>query len=161
MRNCDALFSTRRRAATIDEFAEDIRAAKRLAAEQGREIDVYSVGVVTCRPTMEEAREYHRRCVIDSADWGAVDNILAMRGVDPGDLPASEFDELRRQIAHGLGGIPIVGDPDHVAAELARFADAGLRGIGISFVNYAAEFPFFRNEVLPRLERLGLREKRR
>ena len=161
VRNCDALFSTRRRAATIDEFAEDIRAAKRLAADHGREIDVYSVGVVTCRPTMEEAEEYHRRCVIDNADWGAVDNILAMRGVHPGDLPAAEFDELRRQIAHGLGGIPIVGDPDHVASELARFADAGLRGIGISFVNYAAEFPFFRDEVLPRLERLGLREKRR
>ena len=161
VRNCDALFSTRRRAATIDEFAQDIAAARRLAAERGREIDVYSVGVVTCRPTMAEAEDYHRHCVIDHADWGAVDNILAMRGMRPGDMSAAAFDELRQHTAHGLGGTPIVGDPDRVAAELARFAEAGLRGIGVSFVNYAAELPFFRDEVLPRLERRGLREKRR
>lgn len=160
VRNCDALFSTPRRAATIDEFAGDIRAARHLAVERGREIDVYSVGVVTCRPTMKEAEDYHRHCVIDSADWDAVDNILAMRGIHPGDMPQAEFDGLRRQIAHGLGGIPIVGDPDRVAAEMARFAEAGLRGIGISFVNYLAELPFFRDEVLPRLERLGLRQAR-
>ncbi len=43
----------------------------------------------------------------------------------------------------------------------ARFAAAGLRGIGVSFVNYAAELPYFCDEVLPRLERIGLREKRR
>ena len=29
---------------------------------------------------------------------------------------------------------------------------------GLSFVNYADEFDFFRAEVLPRLERLGLRQ---
>ena len=109
---------------------------------------------------MKEAEDYHRHCVIDSADWEAVDNILAMRGNHPGDMPEAEFDGLRRQIAHGLGGIPIVGDPDRVAAEMARFAEAGLRGIGISFVNYLAELPFFRDEVLPRLERLGLRQAR-
>jgi len=30
----------------------------------------------------------------------------------------------------------------------------------VSFVNHAAELPFFCDEVLPRLERLGVREKR-
>jgi dimethylsulfone monooxygenase len=33
----------------------------------------------------------------------------------------------------------------------------GLTGIGVSFVNYADELPYFCAEVLPRLERLGLR----
>ena len=59
-----------------------------------------------------------------------------------------------------MGGIPIVGDPDTVAAEIDRIAKVGLRGIGVSFVNYLDEFPYFRDEVLPRLERLGLRESR-
>ncbi len=160
VRNCDALFSTRREEATIEEFADDIRAAKALAARHGREIDVYSVGVITCRPTMEEAEEYHRHCIIDSADWGAVDNILAMRKIDRANHTAEEYETMRHHVAHGLGGIPVVGDPDHVAAELARFAGAGLRGIGVSFVNYASELPWFRDEVLPRLERMGLREGR-
>ncbi len=159
VRNCDALFSTRRQEATIEEFADDIRAAKSLAARHGRDIDVYSVGVITCRPSMEEAEEYHRHCIIESADWGAVDNILAMRKVDPADHSAAEYEGMRRHVAHGLGGIPIVGDPDHVAAELARFAAAGLRGIGVSFVNYLDELPYFRDQVLPRLEDMGLREK--
>ena len=160
VRNCDALFSTPRGAATIEEFAAEIRDAKERGARLGREIDVYSVGVVSCRPSMEEAQAYHRYCIIETADWDAVDNILAMRHIDPADHTAEAYEQMRRHVAHGLGGIPIVGDPDHVAAELAKFSRAGLRGIGISFVNYADELPYFRDEVLPRLERMGLREKR-
>ena len=160
-RNCDALFSSPRSTSTIEEFSADIRDAKALAAGNGRDIDVYSVGVVTCRATTAEAEEYHRHCIIDSADWDAVDNILAMRKIDPANHTEEEYDGMRRHVAHGLGGIPIIGDPDHVAAELAKFASAGLRGIGISFVNYARELPYFRDEVLPRLEHMGLREKRR
>jgi alkanesulfonate monooxygenase SsuD/methylene tetrahydromethanopterin reductase-like flavin-dependent oxidoreductase (luciferase family) len=60
-----------------------------------------------------------------------------------------------------MGGIPIVGDPDHVANEIIKLATAGIRGIGVSFVNYLDELPYFRDEVLPRLERAGLREARR
>ncbi len=160
VRNCDALFSTPRGASSIEEFAEEIRDAKARGARHGREIDVYSVGVVTCRPSMAEAEAYHRYCIIETADWGAVDNILAMRGVDPADHTTEAYEGMRRHVAHGLGGIPIVGDPDHVAAELAKFSRTGLRGIGISFVNYSDELPYFRDEVLPRLERMGLREKR-
>ena len=38
---------------------------------------------------------------------------------------------------------------------------AGLRGIGFSFVNYLKELPYFCDEVLPRLERMGIRAKRK
>ena len=36
---------------------------------------------------------------------------------------------------------------------------AGLRGIGFSFVNYLKELPYFCDEVLPRLAKMGLRGK--
>jgi alkanesulfonate monooxygenase SsuD/methylene tetrahydromethanopterin reductase-like flavin-dependent oxidoreductase (luciferase family) len=55
----------------------------------------------------------------------------------------------------------MVGDPDDVAGALAKISEAGFAGMCFSFVNYLAEFPFFRDEVLPRLERLGLRERMR
>src|SRR5260370_17173696 len=42
---------------------------------------VYTVGVVTCRPTAREAEEYWRHSIVDNADWRAVDNILAMKNV--------------------------------------------------------------------------------
>ena len=72
-----------------------------------------------------------------------------------------EFKRQRRFYANGMGGLPIVGDPDHVAKTLADLSAAGLTGIGISLINYLDELPFFCDEVLPRLERMGLREKRR
>jgi alkanesulfonate monooxygenase SsuD/methylene tetrahydromethanopterin reductase-like flavin-dependent oxidoreductase (luciferase family) len=160
VRNCDALFCTPVGADTLEALTAGIQHAKTQAAAHGREIDVYSVGVVTCRATMRDAEDYHRHCIIDDADWRAIDNILAMKDIRPDTMPAEEFDRRRRHYAHGMGGIPIVGDPDHVAGEIARFAGAGLRGLGVSFVNYAEELPFFRDEVLPRLERMGLREPR-
>jgi dimethylsulfone monooxygenase len=54
--------------------------------------------------------------------------------------------------------VPIVGDPDAVAHELAQLAAAGAKGIALSFVNYLDELPLFRDEVLPRLARIGLRD---
>jgi alkanesulfonate monooxygenase SsuD/methylene tetrahydromethanopterin reductase-like flavin-dependent oxidoreductase (luciferase family) len=65
---------------------------------------------------------------------------------------------LRIRYAAGHGGFPMVGTPDHIAAELAKVSAAGFTGIAFSFVNYLAEFPYFRDEVLPRLVRLGIRE---
>jgi alkanesulfonate monooxygenase SsuD/methylene tetrahydromethanopterin reductase-like flavin-dependent oxidoreductase (luciferase family) len=57
----------------------------------------------------------------------------------------------------GMGGLKIVGDPDQVAEQIGALAKAGMRGIGLSLVNYADELPYFCDEVLPRLERMGLR----
>ena len=55
----------------------------------------------------------------------------------------------------------MVGDPDQIAKTLADLSRAGLRGIGFSFVNYLRELPYFCDEVLPRLERMGIRAKRK
>ena len=54
---------------------------------------------------------------------------------------------------------PIIGDPDHVAAQFARLHESGLRGIALSMVNYLHELPYFEAEVLGRLEKMGLRKK--
>ena len=56
-------------------------------------------------------------------------------------------------------GLPIIGDPDAVADELAQLADAGARGLALSFINYLDELPYFCAEVLPRLARAGLRAR--
>ncbi len=141
----------------LDEFAAHVRSVQALAHAGGRELDVYTVAVVTCRPTMREAEQYYRHCVIDHADWAAVDRIMAMRGVTREAFPR-DFEERRLHQANGMGGMPTVGDPDHVAHELASLAAAGARGIALSFVNYLDELPFFAQEVLPRLARMGLRK---
>ncbi len=58
-----------------------------------------------------------------------------------------------------VGGYPFVGTPDRIAEELTIISQAGVRGIGLSFVNYLAEVPYFCDEVLPRLQRAGVRVK--
>jgi alkanesulfonate monooxygenase SsuD/methylene tetrahydromethanopterin reductase-like flavin-dependent oxidoreductase (luciferase family) len=69
-----------------------------------------------------------------------------------------EYVTKRSQYAQGMGGLPIVGDPDFVAKQLADLSNAGLTGVGISLVNYIEELPFFCQEVLPRLVRMGVRQ---
>jgi alkanesulfonate monooxygenase SsuD/methylene tetrahydromethanopterin reductase-like flavin-dependent oxidoreductase (luciferase family) len=155
IRNCDALFSMTPKG-KLPEFAAHVANVKELARQQGRELDVYTVAVVTCRPSTADAQEYYRHCVIDNADWAAVDRIMAMRG-DTREKWPDDFEERRLHQANGMGGVPVVGDPDTIARDLADIAGAGARGIALSFVNYADELPYFRDEVLPRLRRLGLR----
>jgi dimethylsulfone monooxygenase len=157
MRNCDAFFTNAPRD-SFEVLKKHVETIKTEAQQIGREIDVYTVGVITCRPTKTEAEDYYRHCIIDYADWSAVDAILAKRKVTRESVGGEEFERQRRHQANGMGGLPIIGDPDLVAQELAKLSKAGLRGIGVSFVNYGSELPYFASEVLPRLARMGLRK---
>jgi alkanesulfonate monooxygenase SsuD/methylene tetrahydromethanopterin reductase-like flavin-dependent oxidoreductase (luciferase family) len=159
LRNCDAWFTTVRLAsfheANLDEASQVVLDAKNEARALGREIGAYTVGVIVCRPTRQEAEEYHRFVTEERADWSAIDNILHMKGLDT--RAPEDVARFRRAYANGNGGLPFIGDPDDVARYLAQVSEAGFDGIAVSLVNYAEEFPYFRDEVLPRLERRGLR----
>jgi len=158
VKNCDAFFLQASRT-SLEETQQRVQRAQNAAREQGRDIGCYTVGVVTCRPTKKEAEEYFRHCIVECADWSAVDSILALKNISPQTVPMAEFLAQRSGYAQGMGGLPLVGDPDHVAAQLANLAKAGLTGIAISLVNYLNELPYFCDEVIGRLERMGLREK--
>ena len=55
--------------------------------------------------------------------------------------------------------MPIVGDPDYVAALMTRLSECGIAALAMGFTNYLDEFPYFRDEVLPRLTDEGLRAR--
>ncbi|HVA25896.1 MAG TPA: LLM class flavin-dependent oxidoreductase [Chloroflexota bacterium] len=160
LRNCDAWFTNIKletlQQASIEEASQAVLSAKAEARAAGHEIDAYTVGVIICKPTRKEAEEFHHYISVEQADWGAIDNIIEVRTRDQ-PLPA-DLDRMRRDLANGKGGLPFIGSPDDVAGYLAKVSAAGFTGCGLSFVNYAGEFPYFRAEVLPRLERLGLRQ---
>ncbi len=160
IRNCGALFSNISRGISFEQTVGHVSGVHALARQAGREIDVFTVGVVTCRPTAKEAQDYYRYAVVDNADWAAVDSILAMKNITPQTHSPEEFQRIRDHQANGMGGLPLVGDPDAVARDIARLAELGLRGIAVSFVNYLDELPYFCAEVLPRLARAGLRDSR-
>jgi alkanesulfonate monooxygenase SsuD/methylene tetrahydromethanopterin reductase-like flavin-dependent oxidoreductase (luciferase family) len=159
LRNCDAFFvATSGSRTSLAANAAKVVEVKGAARALGREIDVYTVGQVICRPSQKEAQDYYQHAIIDNADWGAIDGMLANKSITPQSIPPDEYAAKRRYFAsHAIGGYPFVGTPDHVAEELAAIGRAGMRGIALSFVNYLLELPYFCAEVLPRLARLGLR----
>jgi alkanesulfonate monooxygenase SsuD/methylene tetrahydromethanopterin reductase-like flavin-dependent oxidoreductase (luciferase family) len=158
IRNCDAFFTQVSRD-SVEKSAEIVKRAKDEAMQYGRELDVYGVGVITLKPTQKEAEEYYRHCVFEQADWNAVDLILLKKNISPETVGAEEHQRQRIGYAQGMGGLAIVGDPDRVAQVFINLATAGLRGIAVSFVNYLDELPYFLDEVMPRLERAGVRVK--
>jgi alkanesulfonate monooxygenase SsuD/methylene tetrahydromethanopterin reductase-like flavin-dependent oxidoreductase (luciferase family) len=160
VRNCDAFFIQASRKSN-DETANDVQKAKDLANEHGRDIDVYSVASVTCRRSRKEAEEYYHHAVIENADFSAIDGLLATKDITPQTRGIEEFERQRRHFANGMSGFPLIGDPDDIANALAGLSATKLTGIGLSFINYLDELPFFCAEVLPRLERMGLREPTR
>lgn len=159
MRNCDAFFTaTGASRSSLDGVAARVQEVKTEAAKIGREIEVYTIGQVICRPTQKEAEEYHHHANVENADWPAIERMLALRGIRRDNTPVEDYAAKRKFFAsHSIGGYPFVGTPDRIAEELAIVSRAGVRGIAVSFVNYVKELPYFRDEVLPRLARMGLR----
>jgi dimethylsulfone monooxygenase len=161
LRNCDAFFvATGGTRTSLAGMAYIVNDTKSRAQKLDREIEIFTVGQVICRPTQKEAEEYYRHVNIDNADWGALDGMLKNRNVTRANTPAEEYDaKLRYFASNAVGGYPFVGTPDRVAEELEIISKAGVRGIGLSFINYLAEVPYFCDEVLPRLQRAGVRAK--
>ena len=160
LRNTDAYFTatSQARKGGVDATAEMVAGVKRDAAAIGREIDVYTVGQVICRATQKEAEDYYHYAIIENADWGSVDRMLEIKNITPATVGAEEYQKKREYFAsRAIGGYPYIGSPDHVAGELASLSRSGIRGIAFSMINYLQELPLFRDEVLPRLERLGVR----
>jgi dimethylsulfone monooxygenase len=160
LRNCDAFFvATSGSRTSLEGNAKKVAEIKRAAQSFGRDIEVYTVGQVICRPSQKEADDYYRHAIAENADWGAIDGMLANKSITPQTIAPEEYEKKRRYFAsHAIGGYPFVGTPDRVAEELATISKAGMRGIALSFVNYLDELPYFCDQVLPRLVRLGVRE---
>jgi alkanesulfonate monooxygenase SsuD/methylene tetrahydromethanopterin reductase-like flavin-dependent oxidoreductase (luciferase family) len=162
IRNCDAFFTSVAPTAQLtandspfDEAAARIMEAKAQARQDGREIGVYTAATVTVRATQREAEDY-LTYVQENTDWNAIDSIMEMKGLN--DKPPEVRARIRAGYARGMGGVPLTGSPDTIATSLAQLSATGFDGVAISFTNYLDELPFFRDEVLPRLERLGMRE---
>ena len=88
-----------------------------------------------------------------------METIFSGRGIkdDPG-LSDEIKANIRLRIAAGNSAYGIIGNPDDVVAQLESLSEWGFSGIAMGLVNYTRDFPYFSEEVLPRLERLGLRE---
>lgn len=154
-RNCDFLFTVMVDLASGRETVSEWR--RRAREAYGRELGVFTTTYVVCRPTTAEAAAYHHYYAVEQADHDAVERLMALMGMHAQSFPKDMIEALRTNFAAGHGVYPLIGDPDTVADEIARIAEAGFGGASIAFVNYLDELPYFVQEVLPRLEARGLR----
>jgi alkanesulfonate monooxygenase SsuD/methylene tetrahydromethanopterin reductase-like flavin-dependent oxidoreductase (luciferase family) len=159
-RHCDLVFDQPH---YLEQARDRILGVRRVARECGKEVQVFTSGAVVCRPTQQEADAYFRSFAVEHRDDGAIDTMLNLY-LSPANQRAmtrAEAEQLRARYGAGYGGLLAVGDPDTVASELTHLAEAGFDGFCFSVVAYNDELPYFIQEVLPRLERLGLRQKPR
>jgi len=156
VRNADFLFAI---SVDLEQSKSEVEDIQRKARGMNRETGVFTLCHVVCRPTQKEAEEYYRYYSGEQADWGAVDNLMNLQGLHAQSFPAEALKTLRGRFAAGHGTYPLVGDPDAIVREMGKIPASGFAGTTVSFVDYVKEFPYFRDEVIPRLERKGLREK--
>jgi alkanesulfonate monooxygenase SsuD/methylene tetrahydromethanopterin reductase-like flavin-dependent oxidoreductase (luciferase family) len=155
-RNADFLFAI---SVDLEKSKAEVDAIKANSAKLGRNTGVFTLCHAVCRPTKKEAEEYYRYYAHDNADWGAVDNLMRLQGMHAQSFPAEALKTMRDRFAAGHGTYPLVGDPDTIVKEMEKITASGFAGTTLSFVDYVKEFPYFRDEVIPRLEKKGLREK--
>ncbi len=153
--NADMMFTNLR--GDIEAIPGNISTLKELAAGYQRDIGVFSNVVVICRPTKKEAEEYFRYYAIEKADHDAVENLIEGRGLKKPGVTEEALQAARIRAAAGNGALPIVGDPDDVVAMMKLLSGFGITALAMGFTNYLDHFPYFRDEVLPRLASEGLR----
>lgn len=157
-RNADFVFTI---VGGPEDGAAVVRQVKAAAREKyGRDVGVFTPSYCVCRSTRAEAEEFHRWYADESADWDAVDNLMALQGLHAQSFTPEMLQMFRGRFAGGHGACPLIGSPDDVAAQIKGFHDAGFGGMTLSFVDYVGELDFFAQEVIPRLERLGVRNPR-
>ncbi len=84
---------------------------------------------------------------------------MRLQGLNAQSFPPEALRTMRDRFAAGHGTCPLVGDPDTIVKEMEKIPGSGFAGTTLSFVDYVTELPYFRDEVLPRLERMGVRNK--
>lgn len=154
MRNADFLFTP---AIDLARSREEIAALKQQAVDAGSSVDVLTFSHVVCRSTEKEARDYLEHFARTNADWAAVDNLVRLQFAHAQSFPHDLLALIRDRMAAGHGGFPLTGTPEQVADGITALHEAGFRGSTLSFVDYAEEFPYFRDNVLPILEQRGVR----
>lgn len=158
VRNADFLFTV---LADLEKGRADVTAVKAQAKEAGRKLGVFTTSYVVCRPTDQEAHDYHRHYAETHANWEEANRFMELQNISSKSFPPEVFMQFRSRFAGGNGVFPIIGSPDTVATILETISAAGFDGTTVAFVNYVDELPYFCAEVLPRLEKKGLRVKQR
>ena len=140
----------------LERSKTELAEIKANAKKANKKLDILTFSHVICRPTQEEA-EAERKRILDNADWAATENLTNLQIAHAHSFPHDLLVQIKEGMALGHGGFPLIGTPEKVAEGIMSLHEAGFRGTTLSFLDYAEEFPYFRDNVMPILAEKGIR----
>jgi len=149
-KNADCLFMTIIRLETLAQETATLRQAA------NRPVGIFGSAHIICRPTEREADEFYNYLVHEKGDWEAAENAVIMR-TDSRSMSVDAMRQFKQRFISGSGTYLYKGSPDQIAEQIKQVSDAGVDGAAFAMPNYLTDFPLIRDEVFPRLERLGVR----
>ena len=123
----------------------------------GKEIQIWMSAYVVLRDTIKEAQDYAYDYIVTQGDDAPVQNIIRNNAIDTKSMPPEAAAKLAYGLKAGFAGYPLVGDADHIARLFAELSEAGVDGFLLTWLDYEGGLDRFGREVLPRLEKAGLR----
>ena len=154
-KNCDIAFVSAHNPAGIRKEVEAYRSEAK--TKYGKDIQIWMSAYVVLRETMEEAKAYAHDYIVTQGDDAAVQNIINNGAIDTKTMPPEAVAKLAYGLKAGFAGYPLVGDADHIADLFAQLSEAGIDGFLLTWLDYEGGLDRFGREVLPRLEKAGLR----
>jgi dimethylsulfone monooxygenase len=139
-----------------EEIASKVKAVRQLAAANGRELQIWAATLVLCAPTEAEAKDEIARYIEREGDPEASANRTAW-GL-AGEKPSQERQNTMKAKGSVDGGLSLIGTPQQIADTIVKLSDAGIDGLCLSWFNFEKGLPIFIAEVLPLLERAGVRK---
>jgi alkanesulfonate monooxygenase SsuD/methylene tetrahydromethanopterin reductase-like flavin-dependent oxidoreductase (luciferase family) len=135
----------------IDQYRADAR------EKFGREIQIWMSSYVVQRGTADEAKAYVDDYVVTQGDDVAVDELIANIIPNAQTMPKAVVAKMAFAFKAGYGGYPLVGTADDIANRMAELSRAGVDGFMMTWLDYEDGLDRLGDEVLPRLEKAGLR----
>ena len=126
------------------------------AASYGRTLQVWAASSVACADTDAAAQDEVERYLVREGDPEASANRSAW-GL-AGAKIAPERAKLLATNLNVAGGFPLVGTAQRIADNIAGLSEAGLDGLCLTWMNFERGLPRFIDEVMPLIEKSGVRE---
>lgn len=168
-RRADVLFTA---VHNYDATRETVSRLQGLAAKYNRKPAIFVETAFVVRPTRKEAEDFYYYMAEEHADPEALAYFQSRKIETLASATAKADIEVDRNIVENMrnprngsqkyaGHFPgmhlCLGTPDDVVEEMQRMHALGLDGTAVVMLNYKNELPYFIEEVLPRMERAGLR----
>lgn len=140
------------------EISQQVESYKSTAREQfGRDVSVWTHSVVVQRDTDAAAEAELYRFSVEYEDTESVDAWMRTIGINSEAMPPDALAAMRQRFAAGAGGFPLVGTSETIAQRLEMLSSAGIDGVLMTWLNFDTGLATFTRDVLPRLEKAGLR----